>query len=129
MRVRREPAHDELIALNRGIGHLLGEPDLETDANPLAPATIVERVLRSADRREGRGRRIKFQILKELNQASLGDINAIYADLNKHLTQTQHDAAPAEVARHRRGGAGDRAAAKPRARHGHASRRVRRKST
>src|SRR6185436_19053510 len=29
--------------------------------------------------------RIKFQILKELNQASLGDIASIYGDLNKHL--------------------------------------------
>ncbi len=33
---------------------------------------------------QGRGR-IKFAILKELNQASLADINGIYADLNKHL--------------------------------------------
>src|SRR5262249_10770264 len=31
--------------------------------------------------------RIKHQILRELNQASLVDIAAIYADLNKHLTQ------------------------------------------
>src|SRR5205085_10444366 len=29
---------------------------------------------------------IKFQILKELNQAPLSDINGIYADLNRHLT-------------------------------------------
>ena len=29
---------------------------------------------------------VKFQILKELNQASLGEINAIYADLNRHCT-------------------------------------------
>ncbi len=29
--------------------------------------------------------RVKFAILKELNQASLTDINSIYSDLNKHL--------------------------------------------
>ena len=31
-------------------------------------------------------RRTKFQIMKDLNQAPLGDINAIYAHLNQHLT-------------------------------------------
>ena len=30
-------------------------------------------------------RRIKLTILKELNQTSLGDIAAIYADVNRHL--------------------------------------------
>jgi hypothetical protein len=79
-------AHTELIAFNRGIGSLLDRPDLETAANPLAPATIVEAfalALTGVKAEE----RIKFQILKELNQASLSDITAIYADLNKHLTQ------------------------------------------
>ena len=32
-------------------------------------------------------RKIKFQIMKDLNQAQLGEITAIYADLNKHLTR------------------------------------------
>ena len=32
-------------------------------------------------------RRIKFQILKELNQAPMGDIGAIYAELNQHLAK------------------------------------------
>jgi hypothetical protein len=32
-------------------------------------------------------RKTKFQIMKDLNQAQLGDINAIYAYLNEHLTR------------------------------------------
>ncbi len=83
-RVVENSCHDELQLLNRGIGHLLGDPDLETEHNPLAPATIVDsfadalKTVKAEDR-------VKFAILKELNQASLTDINGIYSDLNKHL--------------------------------------------
>ena len=41
-RVVENLCHDELQLLNRGIGHLLGQPDLETDRNPFAPAAIVD---------------------------------------------------------------------------------------
>ena len=41
-RVVENLCHDELQLLNRGIGHLLGQPELEIDRNPFAPATIVE---------------------------------------------------------------------------------------
>ena len=83
-RVVENLCYDELQQLNRGVGYLLDRPDLETDGNPLAPGTIVDAF---ADALKGRDvqTRIKFQVLKELNQASLSEINAIYADLNKHL--------------------------------------------
>jgi len=83
-RVVENACHDELQTFNRGIGHLLGQPDLETDGNPLAPATIVQAFAESLKTIDAEYR-IKFQILKELNQASLGDLNEIYADLNRHL--------------------------------------------
>ncbi len=83
-RVVENRCHDELNVLNRSFGHLLGRPDLKTDANPLAPATIVD-AFADALKALKTDYRIKFQILKELNQASLGDLNAIYADLNRHL--------------------------------------------
>ena len=41
-RVVENACHDELLVLNRGMGHLLGKPDLSTDANPLSPSTIVD---------------------------------------------------------------------------------------
>ena len=86
VRVVENSAHEELIAFNRGIGSLLDSPGLETDANPFAPATIVEAFAEALTGVKAE-EQVKFQILKELNQASLIDIAAIYADLNRHLTQ------------------------------------------
>ena len=84
VRVVENLCQDELLELNRAVGYLLGRPGLETDANPLAPTTIIE-AFTEALRTIHADSRIKFAILKELNQSSLGDINAIYADLNRHL--------------------------------------------
>ena len=47
-RVVENLCHDELQLLNRGIGHLLGKPDLETDRNPFAPARDRRRLCRRA---------------------------------------------------------------------------------
>jgi hypothetical protein len=84
VRVVENTCHDELLEFNRAVAYLLGRPELELTTNPLAPATIVQafmEALRSLNGEE----RAKYAILKELNQSSLGDINAIYADLNRHL--------------------------------------------
>jgi hypothetical protein len=62
----------------------MGEPDLETAANPLAPTTIVAAFTEALHGLKG-DRRLKLAILKELNQTSFGDIAAIYADVNRHL--------------------------------------------
>ena len=83
-RVVENLCHEELQLLNRGIGHLLGQPDLETDRNPFAPAAIVEAFAESLQTIKAEAG-AKFTILKELNRASLSEINGIYADLNKHL--------------------------------------------
>ena len=83
-RVIENLCYDELQQLNRGIGFLLERPDLVTEGNPLAPATIVD-AFAEALKDVKTETRIKFQVLKELNQAALGDFNAIYGDLNKHL--------------------------------------------
>jgi hypothetical protein len=84
VRVVENLCHDELLTLNRGIGHLLGKPHLEASANPLGPATIVTAFAEAVGTLKAESR-AKFQILKELNQAPLGDVAAIYADVNRHL--------------------------------------------
>jgi hypothetical protein len=89
--------HDELLTLNRGIGHLLGQPELESDDNPLGPATIVGAFAEALEGREAE-RRVKFQILKELNQAPLAEIDAIYSDVNRHLANLR--IVPARASRH-----------------------------
>ncbi len=83
-RIVENLSHDELLTLNRGLGYLLGRPDLGTDANPLSPAAIVD-AFAEALKTVKTDRRIKFQILKELNQAPMGDISVVYAELNQHL--------------------------------------------
>jgi len=84
VRVVENTCHEELRELNRGVGYLMGEPNLETAANPLVPTTIVAAFTEALHDLKG-DRRIKLAILKELNQTSFGDIAAIYADVNRHL--------------------------------------------
>jgi uncharacterized protein DUF1631 len=76
--------HEELVALNRGIGHLLGRTVLESAQNPLGPTTIVSAFAEALDAQSAEAR-VKFQILKELNVAPLGEFASIYADVNRHL--------------------------------------------
>ena len=83
-RVVENLCYEELQLLNRGVGHLLGRPDLETDGNPMAPGAVVDSFADALNEIKTETR-IKFQVLKELNQASLADLAAIYGDLNKHL--------------------------------------------
>jgi len=104
-RIVENLSYDELQALNRGLGHLLGRPDLETDSNPLAPAAIVD-AFAEALKTVKADRRVKFQILKELNQAPMGDIAAIYGELNQHLAKANVVPAPRTV--FNRGSAADR---------------------
>jgi hypothetical protein len=84
VRIVENQCESELRDFNRAVGYLLGRPDLETAANPLAPTTIVEAFTDALHGIPG-DQRLKLTILKELNQTSLGDINEIYADLNRHL--------------------------------------------
>ena len=105
-RIVENACHDELALLNRGFGHLLGRPGLETPDNPLAPATIVD-AFSEALRQVKTESRIKFQILKELNQASLGDIASIYGDINRHLANLRVVPANVRPTIIQRGGPGD----------------------
>jgi hypothetical protein len=84
VRVVENVCHEELVTLNRGIGHLLGKSPLENAGNPLGPNTIVGAFAEALGTLKGEDR-VKFQILKELNQAPLGEIAAIYGDVNRHL--------------------------------------------
>src|SRR5665213_2594668 len=97
-RIVENACHDELNEFNRCVGYLLGKPGLETDSNPLAPEIIVA-AFADALKEIKADKAIKFQILKELNQASLGDLAAIYADMNRHLVNLR--IIPASTARGR----------------------------
>jgi hypothetical protein len=109
-RVVENLCHEELTAFNRGVGYLLGQPDLPTDRNPLGPSTIVGAFSKAVSSLKS-DRKIKFQILKDLNQAPLGDISQIYAHLNQHLARLNAMPALTKGSIHNRGGAADRLAA------------------
>ncbi|MDQ6619416.1 MAG: DUF1631 domain-containing protein [Pseudomonadota bacterium] len=76
--------YEELQTLNRGVGYLLGDPELGTGANPLAPVNIIESFAHALDMVKA-GERVKFAILRELNQSALFEFNEIYAEINQHL--------------------------------------------
>ncbi len=73
----------------------------------MAPASIVDSFAEALKQLKTETR-IKFQMLKELNQASLGDLAAIYADLNKHLAELKMMPAPMRADEQRRGTASGR---------------------
>ncbi len=87
-RVVENLCYEDLQMLNRAIGHLVGTPDLETAANPLAPEAFVV-AFAEALKTVKAEQRVKFTILKELNQAPLTEIGTMYSDLNKKL-QSMH---------------------------------------
>ena len=106
-RVVENLCHDELTALNRGVGYLLGKPDLVTETNPLGPASVVGAFAGAVGSLKA-DRRIRFQILKDLNQTQLSDIATVYSDLNKHLTRLNMMPAPGRHTVIQRAASGER---------------------
>ena len=107
-RVVENVCYEELQTLNRAIGHLIGNPTLETAANPLAPEAFVvafSEALKTVKAEE----RVKSTILKELNQAPLGEISEMYSDLNKRLASMHVIPTGARPNIVNRGSAGERA--------------------
>ncbi len=88
-RVVENLCHDELQLLNRGIGHLLGQPDIETSANPFAPAAIIAAFAESLA--DGQGRAPRQVHDPEGAQSGLARRD------QQHLLRSQQ--APAEPAR------------------------------
>src|SRR5512144_1255262 len=76
--------HDQLLPLNARIGFLLGERDLETEKNPFGPLALglaFRDAWRDVElRAEG-----KVAVMRLMDAGVIGDINSIYADLNRHL--------------------------------------------
>ena len=107
-RVVENVCYEELQTLNRAIGHLVGNPNLETAANPLAPEAFVL-AFAEALKTVKAEQRVKFTILKELNQAPLADITTMYSDLNKRLQSLHVIPAGSRPSIINRGGAADRA--------------------
>ena len=76
--------HDQVMPLNARIGFLLGERQLETLDNPFGPHALGRAFREAWDgvdiRPEG-----KVRVLKMMDGGVVGDVNSVYADLNRHL--------------------------------------------
>lgn len=75
---------EEIYALDRRVGHLLGEPELEGARNPFAPETICE-AFRQATGALDTALTVQLLILKLFDRHVVADLGGLYQALNQHL--------------------------------------------
>lgn len=73
-----------LYALDRRIGFLIGDPDLERWQNPMGPESICDAFREAADRIET-GLEIRLVIFKLFDQYVVTHMDALYKEVNQHL--------------------------------------------
>lgn len=83
-RVFDNMCESEILPLNRRLGHLLNDSDMETVDNPFAPHSVFSS-FKDSWKATGAADEIKLAVMRELNATVLGDVKSIYADLNRHL--------------------------------------------
>ena len=76
--------HDQVVPLNARIGFLLGERQLETIDNPFGPHALARAFREAFDGVDIRPQG-KVTVLKMMDGGVIGDVNSVYADLNRHL--------------------------------------------
>jgi hypothetical protein len=75
---------DQLLPLNARVGFLLGERQLETGDNPFGPESLGE-AFRDAWHDVEIKPEAKIIVMRMIDGSVIGDINSVYADLNRHL--------------------------------------------
>ncbi len=75
---------DELYALDRRVGHLLGDPELKGARNPFSPETICESVRKASTTLET-GLTVQLLVLKLFDRHLVADLQGLYQALNHHL--------------------------------------------
>jgi len=73
-----------LYALDRRIGFLIGDPDLERWHNPMGPESVCDAFREAADRIET-GIEIRLVIFKLFDQYIVTHMDALYKEVNQHL--------------------------------------------
>ena len=74
----------ELRALSQRMGFLLSEPELQDNANPIAPDTIV-RALQVACNQMTSGFQAKLTVMRLVEQHMAAEMLGVYKDINSHL--------------------------------------------
>ncbi|MEO7761616.1 MAG: DUF1631 family protein, partial [Casimicrobiaceae bacterium] len=75
---------DQLLPLNARIGFLLGERQLDTEHNPFGPYALGQ-AFRDAWRDVVIRTEGKVIVMRMMDAGVVGDVNSVYADLNRHL--------------------------------------------
>lgn len=87
-RKMRSACEAELRALSQRMGFLLERPELEDEANPISPGTIVA-ALKDACTQIEADFKVRLALLRQLEQHAIHDLQAVYHELNAHLVERQ----------------------------------------
>ncbi len=80
----RESCESELMAFDKRMGALLGDPHLEAEGNPLAPEIICG-VFRDACDQLSSGIQVRLILLKLFDKYAAASLPQLYCDLNRYL--------------------------------------------
>lgn len=84
----RTACEGELGALSRRFGFLLEKPDLPDEANPVSPESVCGALKDACDQLEA-GWKVRFTLLRVLEERVTGELLNVYRDLNAHLVARQ----------------------------------------
>lgn len=75
---------DELRALSQRMGFLMADPELNEDANPMSPDTVIQALKVACDQMTS-GYQIKLTVLRLVEQHMASEMLGVYRDINSHL--------------------------------------------
>jgi len=84
----RSACEGELNALGQRMGYLLERANLDEDANPVSPATVVA-ALKNACAQIEADFKVRLALLRQLEQHAIEDLQRVYHELNSHLVERQ----------------------------------------
>ncbi len=76
----------ELFPLSQRMGFLLERPDLDDEANPLAPATVCA-ALKDACDQINASFKVRLALLRQLEHYAEAELQGLYHDVNVHLVE------------------------------------------
>ena len=77
---------NELFPLSQRMGFLLERPDLDDEANPLAPATVCA-ALKDACDQINASFKVRLALLRQLERYAEVELQTLYRDVNVHLVE------------------------------------------
>jgi hypothetical protein len=78
----------ELGALSQRMGFLLSDPELNDEANPIAPGTVIQALKAACDQITA-GYQTRITVMRMVEQHMAQDIMEVYRDINRHLISRQ----------------------------------------